>query len=49
METEENQTKPKRKAIRTVENVSSSERTKRKLSDLFFKRIISLLKREELV
>ncbi|MDC8105567.1 MULTISPECIES: hypothetical protein [Chryseobacterium] len=48
METEESLTKKKRKATGSLENVSS-EKTKRKLSDSFIKRIISLLKQEELV
>ncbi|WP_157759866.1 hypothetical protein [Chryseobacterium piperi] len=49
MKTEERSTKEKKETIEPVKNVSSSEKTKRKVSDSFFQRIISLLKKEELI
>jgi hypothetical protein len=49
METEVSKVKQKRRVTGSLENVSSSGNKTRKLSDSFFKRIISLLKREELV
>lgn len=49
METEVSKTRQKRKVTGSLENVPSSEKKTRKLSDSFIKRIISLLEREEVV